>query len=414
LSGCTSFGKGVTKALIEKAEEKPAPNSSMCEITGPEFHGLEAKLKSPAQSSNTTRLLIVHGIGSQELGYSERLQRNLVMRLGLDGIDPTIKTIALMSPADAKTTAPNVPLGTLRISRFTNASGAELLTFELTWAELLREERKAIAFDDYGISAKSRADLNKTLKSLINSFTDPLAYNGSRGDLIRGSMLQALCWVGRGGWNDYPTSAREACHWRETKRNVIQHDDIMISTHSLGSRIALDSLTLLGTLRDSLSNDPKARAGLQALDSLRDKDITFFMLANQLPLLQSGQPTPAVTKQAPTYCGPNAPKMKERWFKNISVVAFSDPNDILSYTIPQSFTTDFMDSRLCASTTNVVVSVARPVSLAVTSVASPEVAHTAYDNDDRVLALMTKGLSAAAPPPQGCSWLRYRGDPPQE
>jgi hypothetical protein len=241
-----------------------------------------------------------------------------------------------------------------------------------------------------------------------------LAYNGSRGEFIRGSMLQALCWVGHGGWNDYPTSAREACNWRDTKRNVIQHDDIVISTHSLGSRIALDSLTLLGTLRDSMGNDPKARAGLQALDSLRDKDITFFMLANQLPLLQSGQPTPAVTKQTPQYCGPNAPKMKERWFKSLSVIAFSDPNDILSYTIPQSFTADFMDSRLCASTTNVVVSVARPVSLAVTSVASPEVAHTAYDNDDRVLALMTKGLSKDVPPPQGCSWLRYRGEPPQE
>jgi hypothetical protein len=92
------------------------------------------------------------------------------------------------------------------------------------------------------------------------------------------------------------------------------------------------------------------------------------------------------------------------------VVAFSDPNDILSYTIPQSFTSEFMDSRLCATTTNVVVSVARPISFAVTSMASPQVAHTAYDNDARVLALMTEGLSEGRQPPQGCSWLRQSGE----
>ena len=411
LAGCSSIGQGVTKAIMEKAEEKPAPETSLCEVTGPEFRGLAAGLKSTVPGSNTngsrtTRLVIVHGIGAQEPGYSERLQRNLIIHLGLDSVDPTVKTIALQSPPDAKTTPQNVPLGSMRISRYSNAAGAELLTFELTWSELLTAERKAIAFDEYGISAKARAELNTTLKGLINSFTDPLAYNGSRGDLIRGSMLQALCWVGRGGWTDYPNTAQEACSWRDTKRNVIQHDDIMISTHSLGSRVALDSLATLGALRDTLSNDNKARAGLQALDSLRDKDITFFMLANQLPLLQAGQPSPAITKQTSQFCGPGAPKIKDRWLKSLSVVAFSDPNDILSYTIPQSFTDDYMDSRLCAATTNVVVSVARPVSLAVTSMASPQVAHTAYDNDDRVLKLMTLGLGPNQPP-QGCSWLRY-------
>ncbi len=410
LAGCSSIGKGVTKALIEKAEEKPEASTSLCDITGPEFHGLADGLKTATASGNTTRLIIVHGIGVQEPGYSERLQRNVAINLGLNSTEATVKTISLVSPPDAKTTPPNVPLGQLRISRFTNANGAELLTFELTWAELLSAERKAIAFDEYGIPAKSRADLNRSMKTLINSFTDPLAYNGSRGDLIRGSMLQALCWVGRGTWADYPDTTRESCSWKDTQRNVIQHDDILISTHSLGSRVALDSLAVLGELRDALGKDAKARAGMEALDSMRDKDITFFMLANQLPLLQSGQPAPAITHEARKFCGVGAPRIKDRWLKSLSVVAFSDPNDILSYTIPQSFVADFMDSRLCASATNVVVSVARPVSLALTSVASPAVAHNAYDNDERVLALMTHGLGRSAPP-NGCSWLRFNTPP---
>jgi len=406
-AGCSSIGKGVTRAIMEKAEEKPAPETSLCEITGPEFSGVEGGLDPQSGAPKTARLIIVHGIGAQQPGYSERLQRNLVIRLGLDRIDPTVKTISLRAPPDAKTTPPNVPLGSLRISRYTNAKGAELLTFELTWAELLDAERKAIAFDDYGVSAKARAEINVSLKTLINSFTDPLAYNGSRGDIVRGSMLQTLCWVARGEWNDYPASSAETCNWRDTKRNVIQRDSIMISTHSLGSRVALDTLETLGTLRDSLSRDTNARVALQALDSLRDKDVTLFMLANQLPLLQAGQPIPVVSKQPGLYCGMGASKMRERWFKSLSIIAFSDPNDILSYTIPPSFTADFMDSRLCATTTNVVVAVAKPVSLAVTSIASPQVAHTAYDNDERVLSLITHGLSSRHHPPMGCSWLRY-------
>lgn len=406
LAGCSSVSSGITKALLDKAEEEPAPGTSMCEITGPEFPGLAVGFTSPTPGGNTTRLIIVHGIGPQEPGYSERLQRNLIIRLGFDSVDPTVKTIALLSPPDAKTAPPNLPLGSLRISRYSNPAAAELLTFELTWADLLTTERRAVAFDEYGSSAKARADLNTSLKILINSFTDALAYNGSRGDLIRGSMLQTMCWVGRGAWVDYPNSARESCSWRDTKRNVIQDDNIVISTHSLGSHVALDTLAKLGTLRDALGKDPKARAGMRALDSLRDKDITLFMLANQLPLLQAGQPVPAAAHKAPEYCGANAPKIKDRWLKSLSVIAFSHPNDILSYTIPQSFTDDFMDSRLCATTTNVVVSVARQLSLAVTSVASPQVAHTAYDNDGRVLALMTQGLGQNQLP-QGCSWLRH-------
>jgi hypothetical protein len=413
LSGCSSIGQGVTKALIEKAEAKPAPETSMCEITGPDFAGLDHTLKTAtAGAAKTARLLIVHGIGTQMPGHSERLQRNVILNLGLDSVDPTVKTIALKSPRDAKTTAPDVDLGTLRISRYANGNGTQqLLTFELTYASLLDTERNNIAFDTYGLAAKARADLNVSLKALINSFTDPLAYASGKGDLIRGSMLQALCWVGRGAWSDYPTAAHEACSWQDTKRNVIHDDDIIISTHSLGSKVALDSLMTLGTLRDVIDKDPKARAGLAALDSLRDKEITFFMLANQLPLLQSGQAAPAIARAAEAYCSPNAPKIKERWFRKLSVVAFSDPNDILSYTIPQSFSADFMDSRLCATTTNVVVAVARPVSFAVTSMASPQVAHTAYDADERVLKLMTHGLGGQ-PPPTGCSWLKYRADTP--
>ncbi len=406
LAGCSSFGMGVTKAIIAKAEEKPKPETSLCEITGPAFAGLDASLETATSGApETTRLIVVHGIGEQTLGYSERFQRNLALRMGLDNVDPLTKTIALVAPPDATSTAPGIDLGGLRLSRYANTTGAELLVFELTWSDILEVERKALAFDNFGTSAETRADLNRSLKRMVNSFADPLAYNGAKGSLIQASMLQALCWVGRGAWADYPGTTRASCSWQDAKRNVIQNDDILISTHSLGSRIALDSMEALGTLRDSLSPEVKGGAGGQALDSMRDKDVTLFMLANQLPLLQMGKGAPAIVKQTSAYCGPGGAKIRERWFKNFSIVAFSDPNDILSYTIPQSFAADFMDSRLCANTTNVVLAVAQAVSLGVTSLASPQIAHSGYDSDERVLTLMTQGLMEHRPP-TGCSWLR--------
>jgi hypothetical protein len=410
LAGCGTIGQGVTKAIIEKAEEKPAPEASFCEIAGPEYPGIAAGFKDATPANpKTVRLIIVHGIGAQQPGYSEGLQHNLVAALGLATVDPVVKTIQLRTPPDAMTSQANVPVGKLRISRYTNGKGAELLTFELTWADILEAERKAMAFDDYGNAAKVRAEINTSLKKLINSFTDPLAYHGTRGALIRASVMQGLCWAGHSEWSDYPAAATTSCSWRDTKRNVVQRDTFVISTHSLGSRVTLDALAALGTMRESLGNDAKARVAAQALDSLRDKDITFFMMSNQLPLLQMGTAPPAISNKNTDYCGPNASKIKERWFKGLAVVAFSDPNDILSYQIPQSFAGDFMDSRLCAATTNVSISVAKPVSLAVTSFASPEAAHTHYDGDERVLALMTQGLKDPNPVPS-CSWLRYQSE----
>jgi hypothetical protein len=40
-----------------------------------------------------------------------------------------------------------------------------------------------------------------------------------------------------------------------------------------------------------------------------------------------------------------------------SIIAFSDPNDLLSYAIPQQFGQQRLDSRLCAEITNININV---------------------------------------------------------
>lgn len=92
-------------------------------------------------------------------------------------------------------------------------------------------------------------------------------------------------------------------------------------------------------------------------------------------------------------------------------MAFSDPNDLFTYEIPVAFTVSNFDSRMCADITNVSIKVAKEIDLAVSTFASPEVAHTKYEDDDRLLDMIAGGVGPATGLPEGCDWLRF---PPAE
>ena len=110
------------------------------------------------------------------------------------------------------------------------------------------------------------------------------------------------------------------------------------------------------------------------------------------------------------YCQPDGLKYDQRMVKNISIIAFSDPNDILSYAIPPTFADEYMDSRICPRVTNVVLNVAKPISLlGLGEIANPLEAHTGYDHDARVIAMIAHGIGGpdqAAIVDERCSWMQ--------
>ncbi|MCB2108336.1 MAG: hypothetical protein KDE14_11585 [Rhodobacteraceae bacterium] len=400
LAGCQSFGQGVTRAIIEESRAAPNGDQTLCEITGPSFAGLaDALAGGTAEHPKTARLLIVHGIGEHLPGYSERQQRNLAARLGLDQIDQRTKVVTITPPGPV---APGTDPATLRINRYTDGHGRDLLTFETTWSPITAPERRSLLFDGFGAAAKTRADLNASLKSFMNQrAADPLAYRGAKGGIIRDAVVQSICWATGGPWSAYPDATTIRCDWSSTTRAVVSGDGFAISSHSLGSRITMDALEALGELEADVPS-----GGNQALSAFRDKRISFFMLSNQLPLLQIGHAPPEEARSRTTYCGPAASEPERRWAGKVSVVAFSDPNDLLSYAIPPDFAAANLDSRLCTETTNVTVKVAKEIDLALTTFASPEAAHLQYEDDERVLELMVNGLGEAQIP-ASCTWLRY-------
>ena len=66
------------------------------------------------------------------------------------------------------------------------------------------------------------------------------------------------------------------------------------------------------------------------------------MLSNQLPLLEAGREGQQVTGQIGAYCGPS-PTKPGRFFAKTEIIAFSDPNDLMSYPVPDKFADKYIE-----------------------------------------------------------------------
>ena len=93
------------------------------------------------------------------------------------------------------------------------------------------------------------------------------------------------------------------------------------------------------------------------------------------------------------YCKANGSQYQERLFAKTSIIAFSDPNDLLSYAIPHDFVSKYLDSRLCVDVMNVNINVAKVYdAFGLGKLANPMDAHIGYDTDDRVVGMIAKGI----------------------
>jgi hypothetical protein len=141
---------------------------------------------------------------------------------------------------------------------------------------------------------------------------------------------------------------------------------------------------------------------------LQQKKIQIFMLSNQLPMLQLGREVPENAGQRADYCQATGSKFSSRLFNETSIVAISDPNDILSYAIPHNFAEKYLDSRLCVSVTNVNINVAKIYdAFGLGKIANPMEAHIGYTKDDRVIALLADGIGHKDTAPlikEKCEW----------
>ena len=387
LSGCASFSKGITQAILEHQTE----DTRQCWISGRAFEGLEnlyraeSGLRAGDGIQDKLKVLMVHGIGHHEPGYSRRLQDGLIEEFGFDSTDETIKTIKLTHRSYAD------DLGVMTVHRYMNTEQSrEMLFFELTWDSILEKEKQALRFDNSAEASFRRAPFNHTLKTFVNdTIPDALMYNTRFRTPIQLSVAQGMCWVLSKNWEELPNDGEGSCDVTDAEyMSQFEHSSFSIISHSLGSRISIDALQESMQFIAGRPNYPKFS------ETMRSEPIYLYMLSNQLPLLQLGQELPKVHDQLESVCSPDGDKYDERLLNRLQIVAFSDPNDLFSYTVTPQYASRHIDSRLCPTISNITLQVApvRDFLLGATQVANPRAAHSDYEVDSRVLKMLVSGF----------------------
>ncbi|MFI3155666.1 MAG: hypothetical protein QX199_05875 [Methylococcaceae bacterium] len=379
LSSCSSFGKGMAEAFLEKQQ---AADTRLCEIWGKSFKGISPFLDN---KQGRMKVLMVHGVGDHLPGYSTQFLEKLATELDLPVMSKEYKNLTLTTRLD---TGRN--LGNLRITRLLSKDRSkEMLFYELTWSIITAKQKEVLAYDNSGEYSFRRAEVNNLMKKFSNDTgPDPIIYLGESKEDILVSFGQSFCWMTKSNWNDLPDNVMQACSFNDdTAAANILVDQYAFISHSLGSRIIIDGMQRIATLLDKRDAD--------FTEALKKKEIPIYMMSNQLPMLQLGCKLPDVSNQKLAYCQPNGEKYNQRMLAKTPIIAFSDPNDLLSYAIPHGFVEKYLDSRLCIDVTNININVATIFdAFGLGKLANPLDAHVGYDTDDRVVALIAKGIDS--------------------
>ena len=175
-----------------------------------------------------------------------------------------------------------------------------MLFYELTWSPISQPAKDAIAFDSTAVYAHRRASVNNVFKQFVNDVApDPLVYTGTGRERIQATIGQALCWALSADWQGLPDEQQICTPDTPGFASRLDADEFAFITHSLGSRITTDGLQRLTRYVEMAGPDrPEVRRVSQ---SFQERDVKIFMLANQLPLLQSGLEPASVQGAVPAY-----------------------------------------------------------------------------------------------------------------
>jgi hypothetical protein len=426
-SACSSFGEGLMRGLVNQDRE----DTRQCYVRGPAFDGIEQMIEATSQAGpkqgGDMKVLMVHGIGTHLPGYSTRLAENLARELQLDVVDRTPKVIKLRLQVKPEVFEEEVKRGRMRgelgesngtvtLHRFSSKDGKRVMTFyELTWSEITEADKRIMNYDNSGAYAFRRADLNNDLKKFVNShLPDPMIYLGDAQGNIQTAVTQTLCWMFTHDYAQVPQHTDQSCNFLDYPTDEIRRDSYAFISHSLGSRIltdAMQSVTAAVALEQNGQAIDTSNNASDWLTALKKESLNIFMLSNQLPLLQLGRPAPEVTNQFDDYCTADGDRKNDRVFAKTNIVAFSDPNDILSWSVPPGYEDEYMDSRMCPVLTNVIINIAEVKSVFGIELAAAGEAHTGYDNDERVVKMIARGVSENRADPminERCEWLEVR------
>ncbi len=339
-----------------------------------QFKGL-VDLLSPEQPLD---VLLVHGMCTHDAGWAKEAMRRLATIVDSNVALQTREEVALMAAADG------TPAIQLVVSEAVIA-GSKLRMTGVVWSPLTTQLKQQLLYDNTGeptdcatdaICKPKRAKLNGGLKdSLLNDcLADALAYQGASRLVIRKAMIDAFTKALDGT----PVDAR-----------------VVLISDSLGSKISFDALSeMLQAGAASRAQAAAARMG------------SIYMNANQLPILGLADqtiPTPGppgtlgLTADAKSGLAPGADSLQsfvaararvQETLKtkapNLTLVAFTDPNDLLSYRL--------LPSRYKSAQVDVADVLVSNQTTYLGLFERPDTAHTSYMENPAVATAIACGI----------------------
>ena len=298
------------------------------------------------------------------------------------------------------------------VYRLYDDQGRALELYEFSWSKIVNDEIRKLDFDKSGINASLRKPLNARVKEFINGISPyALIYLGNpeyKNRILEG-MAQSLCWMTSQDYDAFGQQPPEACDLSKPEniqnaRNI----NYVVFTHSLGSQIAID-----GFHRAIPYLEMYRKLHKKHTDTANYVSVKLYMFSNQIPLIQLGRKAPDNAGQIREYCTKDAPHYADRSFSKLEIVAFSDPNDLLSYSLPENNARMNFDSKLCPRSSNVIINVGALNKIFGMEVANPLDAHLRYKTNNRVLAIIKEGVdhkSKEKLKDLQCDWIQTEAD----
>src|ERR1700704_3832638 len=327
------------------------------------FEGL-LTLAENLPPSATLKVLWTHGMCTHRPGWIDDRMSRLV-----DAVGGTSETVSVR------------PVGkhgaTLRTDRISTRGRAIEVMF-LSWSSLTASYKAALAYDGSTIKGSGiRATLNRQLKDgLVNDcLTDVVVYSGPNGNNIRQAMNETVCGAlgGRFDGNECDVPAGDS------------PASLALVTESLGSKLVSDSVLHIW----NAANNSEDKTAIKRLANSFAATKVMYMLANQVPLLDA-----AGSVAMDKVLEPQPPSAPARIRTTAgAVVAFSDPNDLLTYRIvPEHLAEDFGEFRVI----NVLVS---NDTTYFGYLERPDTAHCGYPWNPHVFGMLARGYQAGKPLP---------------
>jgi len=274
-------------------------------------------------------VLLVHGMCTHDASWATESVQQLSSALNANLPRP---------PAAAARARVGPGAGEIEIIPATVPAGDGAIRFQsLIWSPLTTPLKQQLCYDQSDKSpicqgsapyTPQRAGINARVKDLLmdDCLPDALIYQGEARGQIQQRMRDAVLRATAGSAPDAP---------------------LVVISESLGSKILFDTLS---SMLDERGATPDAKRAADAAQQTLDRMAYLVMAANQIPILglaDQGLPLEAGRRALPqdslqrvlerrrarSAAAAAAPGAAPASIAGLTLVAFTDPNDLLSYTL---------------------------------------------------------------------------------